>query len=103
MKICINVGLLCLVRDPYQAVISWWRFQRTWMMSNSNQQQRCCLLLYINVEHCTDLGLLCRPSSAMDQDEFDTFVTRGLTLWLEIITDWVTHAEDLHIIFYEVI
>ena len=39
----------------------------------------------------------------MDQDEFDTFVTRGLTLWLEIITDWVTHAEDLHIIFYEVI
>ena len=35
-----TVGLLCLVRDPYQAVISWWRFQRTWMMSNSNQQQR---------------------------------------------------------------
>ena len=41
MNTCrLSVGLLCLVRDPYQAVISWWRFQRTWMMSNSNQQQR---------------------------------------------------------------
>ena len=40
MKTCSTVGLLCLVRDPYQAVISWWRFQRTWMMSISNQQQR---------------------------------------------------------------
>ena len=39
----------------------------------------------------------------MDQEEFDTFVTRGLALWLEIISDWVTHAADLHIIFYEVI
>ena len=39
----------------------------------------------------------------MDQAEFDTFVTRGLALWLEIISDWVTHAADLHIIFYEVI
>ena len=44
-----------------------------------------------------------RPSSAMDQAEFDIFVTRGLALWLEIISDWVTHAADLHIIFYEVI
>ena len=40
MGTCSTVGLLCLVRDPYQAVISWWRFQRTWMMSISNQQQR---------------------------------------------------------------
>ena len=39
----------------------------------------------------------------MDQEEFDIFVTRGLALWLEIITDWVTHAADLYIIFYEVI
>ena len=39
----------------------------------------------------------------MDQEEFDIFVTRGLALWLEIISDWVTHAADLHIIFYEVI
>ena len=39
----------------------------------------------------------------MDQEEFDTFVTRGIALWLEIISDWVTHAADLHIIFYEVI
>ena len=39
----------------------------------------------------------------MDQVEFDIFVTRGLALWLEIISDWVTHAADLHIIFYEVI
>ena len=46
---------------------------------------------------------MCRPSSAMDQEEFDIFVTRGLALWLEIISDWVTHAADLHIIFYEVI
>ena len=46
---------------------------------------------------------MCRSSAAMDQEEFDTFVTRGLALWLEIISDWVTHAADLHIIFYEVI
>ena len=47
---------------------------------------------------------MCRPSSAtMDQEEFDIFVTRGLALWLEILSDWVTHAADLHIIFYEVI
>ena len=47
--------------------------------------------------------MLCRPSAAMDQAEFDIFITRGLALWLEIISDWVTHSADLHIIFYEVI
>ena len=72
-----NKGIL-LIRDPYKAIMSYWHLKKSSTYTQS------------------------ADARDFQNSAFDSFVNTAIVRWLEIILDWVEHAEKLHVVFFEV-
>ena len=67
-----------VIRNPYKAILSYWNFKTTRSHTKTIQ------------------------SETLHSDRFIKFAKVGIERWLQVIEDWMTHAEDCYVIFYEV-
>ena len=72
-----NKSGILLIRDPYKAIESYWHLVKTDSFTKSAEVD--------------DFA----------SEEFTTFVNVAIVRWFEIIDDWLTYAEQLHVTFYE--
>ena len=70
-------GGVLLVRNPFQAVISFWSWEKTNTHSTPASKKSFCSV------------------------EFREFVYKSVIRWVELMEDWMTWSDNLHIIFFE--